>query len=87
MEEQKIVCERCGSVWFVPLDKRRRKDGLCSSCRARPAKSINYGFGKSCKPWGGDFDEADHPVLDGHLVLPGDRICGHKDCVEITHCR
>lgn len=86
MDEQKIVCVRCGQVSFVPLDKRKRKDGLCSSCRMRPAKTISYGLPKPCKPWSGEFDLNDNPLLDGELVLPGGRVCGHKDCVEIDHC-
>jgi hypothetical protein len=87
VDEQKIVCVRCGQVSFVPLDKRKRKDGLCFSCRMRPAKTISYGFGKPCKPWGGEFDRDDNPLLDGELFMPGERICGHKDCVEVEHCR
>jgi hypothetical protein len=23
----------------------------------------------------------------GELFMPGERICGHKDCVEVEHCR
>lgn len=73
-------------VWFVSVDKRKNKSGLCGSCLARPAKTISYGLAKSCKPWGGVFDRDDNPVLDGHLFMPGLRSCGHKDCVEVTHC-
>lgn len=87
MDGQKLVCERCGAVTYVSLEKRRPKEYFCSSCKARPAKSINYGLEKSCKPWAGEFDDLDNPLLDGHLVLPGLRVCGHRDCVEISHCR
>ncbi len=87
MDDKKIVCVRCGQVSFVALDKRERKDGLCFSCRMRPAKTISYGFGKPCKPWGGEFDGDDNPIVDGELFMIGLRICGHKDCVEVEHCR
>ena len=52
----------------------------------RPAKTISYGFGKPCKPWGGEFDRDENPLVDGELFMPGERICGHKDCVELEHC-
>jgi hypothetical protein len=84
-EEQKLTCRRCGFTEFVPADKRKRKDSLCVDCRRRPAKTINYGLEKSCKPWGGLFDAEDNPVEWGHLVLPGVRVCGHRDCVEVDH--
>jgi hypothetical protein len=86
-DEQKLVCKRCGYTVFVAADKRRRKDGLCSDCRRRPARSINYGLPKPCLPWSGDYDLDDNPIEYGRLVLPGERICKHSDCVEPTHVR
>lgn len=85
LDEQKIVCVRCGFTEFVHPEKRKRKDELCADCRVRPAKTINYGLSKSCKPWHGEYDECDRPVLGGHVFLPGERKCGHGDCVEVTH--
>lgn len=85
LEEQRLICKRCGFTEFVAADKRKRADSLCADCRRRPARSINYGLGKPCKPWHGLFDDWDNPVLDGHLVLPGGRVCGHRDCVEVSH--
>jgi hypothetical protein len=85
LEEQKLVCKRCGFTEFVPADKRKRKDELCVDCRRRPAKTINYGLDKSCKPHQGQFDMNDNPVEWGHLFLPGKRVCGHRDCVELSH--
>lgn len=85
LEEQRIICKRCGFTEFVAPDKRRRDDRLCSDCRARPRRSIDYGFDKPCKPWRGDFDELDNPIEDGHFVMPGKRVCKHSDCCEITH--
>ncbi len=85
MDEQKLTCVRCGMVSFVAPDKRKRKDELCSSCRARPAKTISYGLDRPCRPWGGAFDVEDNPLLNGHLAFPGVRVCGHRDCCELTH--
>jgi hypothetical protein len=45
---------------------------------------IQYGDGY-CLPWGGDFDQYNRPMIDGHLYLPGLRTCGHLDCVLISH--
>ena len=85
LDDQKWVCKRCGFTEFVAADRRRRVDELCGDCRARPVKSISYGFGRSCRPWGGEFDEWDNPLLLGVLFLPGVRSCGHRDCVEVSH--
>lgn len=86
MDEQKLVCVRCGLTSFVSMDKRRRKDELCVSCRTRPAKSISYGLEQPCKPWAGAFDENDNPLdHHGNLWLPGSRICKHSDCVQLYH--
>jgi len=85
LEEQRIICKRCGLTEFVPADKRKRPDSLCADCRRRPAKSINYGLAKSCLPHHGDYDQDNNPIEWGHLVMPGKRVCGHKDCVEPTH--
>lgn len=69
----------------MPADKRKRSDSLCADCRRKPAKSIGYGLSKSCLPWSGEFDLEDNPTVAGVLYLKGQRVCGHKDCVEISH--
>lgn len=84
-DEQRLICKRCGFTEFVAADKRKRKDSLCVDCRRKPARSINYGQEKSCKPWNGEFTDWDEPLEHGRLYLPGKRICGHRDCVEVTH--
>ena len=88
LDEQKLTCRRCGFTEFVPADKRKRKDELCADCRRKPAKTINYSDDKSvkpCKPWNGSFDAQDNPVDAGRLFMPGKRVCGHRDCIEVTH--
>ena len=85
LEEQRIICKRCGFTEFVAPDKRRREDRLCADCRARPRKTINYGLSKPCIPHQGEFDSEDNPVEFGHLFMPCKRVCKHSDCVEPTH--
>jgi hypothetical protein len=85
LDEQKLICKRCGFTEFVAADKRKRPDSLCADCRRKPAKSINYGLAKNCVPHRGDFDEDDNPIAWGHLVLPGKRVCKHSDCIEPSH--
>jgi hypothetical protein len=68
----------------VPLIKRRQSVVLCVSCRMRPALSIQYGSSR-CVPWRGDFDLDDNPMIHGNYLLPGERLCGHKDCVNPHH--
>jgi hypothetical protein len=70
---------RCG----ILLDSRRKK--LCLDCGNKPQKTISYG-NEICIPHRGDFDELDQPMLNGELFLPGQRTCGHADCVNPNHC-
>lgn len=85
LDDQKWVCKRCGFTEFVAADRRRHGSGLCVDCRVRPARRISYGLSEPCLPWFGEFDEFDNPLLFGVLVLPGVRVCGHRDCVEPLH--
>lgn len=64
--------------------KRRQLVVLCVSCRMRPALSIQYGSSR-CVPWRGDFDGEDRPMNGGVYLLPGVRLCGHRDCVNPHH--
>lgn len=85
LDDVKIVCRRCGMTEFLAPEKRKPKDDLCLDCRRKPAKTINYGLGKSCRPWHGEFDVEDNPMLNGVLFMPGERVCKHRDCCEISH--
>ena len=82
---QKVVCDRCGFTWFVGEQQRVKPGQLCAGCRAVPARSVRYGLPKPCRPWHGAFNDFDEPVLGDSLFLPGVRLCGHSDCVEISH--
>jgi hypothetical protein len=85
LQDNQVECRRCGFVWTVNAEKRGRKDLLCASCRVKPATMIQYGKLR-CSPHQGALDADLNPVDDeGVLVLPGLRICGHRDCVNIAH--
>ena len=81
--EDKAQCARCGLAWVVSPDKRNRSGLLCASCRAKPAKSISYGFKKPCLP-ATEVDQFDNPIVNGH-PLTGQTICSHRDCMELSH--
>lgn len=77
-------CVRCGFIWDIVNTRKIPK--LCQSCRAEPIRSIMTDKGK-CIIWHGFFD-VDHvtPVdEDGEPILPGNRLCGNKDCVNKAH--
>ncbi len=85
MDDNKILCNRCGYAWVVAPEKRDRKDLLCVSCRAKPASVVQYGSLK-CIPHSGDFaEDGVTPVSGGVVVLPGKRVCNHSDCVNPKH--
>ncbi len=48
---------------------------------------IRYGKGEVCLAWRGDFDEADNPIHNGKLFMPGVRNCGHRDCINPEHIK
>ena len=85
MDDNKIICNRCGYSWVVSPDKRGQTDLFCASCRAKPAKIVQYGSLK-CVPHKGEFDaDGITPLSGGVEVLPGVRICNHSDCVNPKH--
>lgn len=83
-----MVCLKCGyedDSGHIAKRVERGSSQTCSSCRARPAKTVDGPHGK-CKPWHGAFDQDDNPLDDhGNQVLPGFRKCGHSDCIEQEH--
>lgn len=80
-----VECKRCGFRWDAT--NARKNVALCSSCRARPARTVySVDLGK-CKPWRGFFDVDEVTPVDdeGEPFLPGERICGNSDCVNPQH--
>lgn len=85
-----MICVRCGiSEPSIRMRKRHEKKValLCRSCISRPAKTVNTDFGR-CIPWHGDFTLEDEPINpDGSKYLPGERLCGMRDCVNKAHLK
>lgn len=83
-----VFCDRCGVAdENNQLAKRieRGRPALCSSCLAKPMRSVVTGYGV-CRPWHGDFDDDDNPLDDeGQLYRAGVRLCRKRDCVERSH--
>jgi hypothetical protein len=77
-------CLICGHRW--EQNPKAAPHTLCQTCR-RKEKKIDYGHAQPCKPWQGDFDDSDNPLKNGRLYLPGERVCGHRDCVEKKHIK
>lgn len=87
-------CWRCGAV---SLSGKPPASRACDSCReaestpkgirgVRPISSRRPGIETPCKAWMGDFTEDDQPIdASGFAVMPGERICGHRDCVSPHH--
>lgn len=82
---QEVVCDRCGFGWLVGDGQRVKSGALCFACRMKPAKTVRSGLDQPCRPWHGAFNEWDEPVLGDTVFLPGVRVCGHSDCVEVSH--
>lgn len=76
-------CLICGEDWFIRYN-RKNSYITCAKCR-RHEKEIDYGLEDKCKPWTGDYDLDDNPMKNGKYHLPGERVCGHKDCVTVSH--
>jgi len=85
LQDNQVQCRRCGFLWTVNAEKRGRKDLLCVSCRVKPASTIQYGKLR-CMPHKGLLDQNLNPIDEnGVLFLVGERVCGHKDCVNEAH--
>lgn len=85
VEDNRVECRRCSFVWAVPYEKRGRKDLLCINCRAKKQTVITY-RGLRCEPHQGLVDQDLNPIDEqGRLLKMGERVCGHKDCMNDSH--
>lgn len=90
-----IFCKQCGiiityEVWYKRKVRNRDNWDHCRDCNATPRKvevSIHPSLGRiACVPYVGEVNENWQPInAVGDLYLPGERICGHKDCVNSNH--
>lgn len=83
MNKSEATCLICGNSWSIH-EQRENKQIYCRMCRSHES-SIDYGHDDPCLPWRGDFDEDDNPIKFGKTHLPGNRLCGHRDCVQKSH--
>jgi hypothetical protein len=85
-----FACSHCGAnaLSREAIQKRISRGSsrrICLDCSASKKTTLAYGD-LICKPWSGDFDlDTLAPIKDGLEVMPGPRLCGHKDCVEPSH--
>ena len=93
--EGDMFCERCGqiipkSTWEKAKSRNKPDWDHCQDCKATPKQKlvVNHPIlGRiECIPYTGELDELWRPInAVGDLYKPGERICGHKDCVNSRH--
>jgi hypothetical protein len=83
MSKSEATCLICNETWSVH-EGRENKQIFCRMCRSHES-AIDYGHDDPCLPWRGNFDADDNPIKGTTLYLPGNRICGHRDCVQDSH--
>jgi len=89
------ACAQCGQgIPATTVEKRKSRGDenwlLCADCVRVETRCIQYihpVLGKIfCYPHKGELDELWRPLDDlGGLFRPGERVCGHKDCVNLNH--
>lgn len=97
LESNYIFCRQCGIivsyyVWFKRKTRNRPDWDHCKDCIATPKKiesSIHPSLGRiECIPYTGEVNDLWQPInAVGDLYMPGERICGHKDCVNAKHIK
>jgi len=85
MSKSEATCLICNETWTIH-EGRENKQIFCRMCRSHES-AIDYGHDDPCLPWRGEFDEDDNPIKGTRLYLPGNRICGHRDCVAESHIK
>jgi hypothetical protein len=93
--EGDMFCERCGqiipkSTWEKAKSRNKPDWDHCQDCKATPKQRlvVNHPIlGRiECIPYTGELDELWRPInAVGDLYKPGERICGHKDCINSRH--
>ena len=93
--EGDMFCDRCGqiipkSTWEKAKSRNKPDWDHCQDCKATPKQKlvVNHPIlGKiECVPYTGELDELWRPInAVGDLYKPGERICGHKDCINSNH--
>jgi len=95
LKTNQINCWQCGqkvpyTIWAKRRERGKTDWDKCRDCTAKPSnavRTIHPVLGTIfCYPHKGDVDELWRPLDDeGRLFRPGERICGHKDCINTSH--
>jgi hypothetical protein len=90
-----MFCDRCGQIipnttWVKRKERNKPEWDHCQDCKATPRQRIKWLhpiLGKiECHPYDGEVDELWRPInAVGDLYRPGERLCGHKDCINTRH--
>ena len=97
-KQEPIACVRCGqsipvSTWVKRLARKTDNWDTCKDCLSvNPIKHIQYKHPTLgyifCYPHQGEVDDLFRPLDEaGNLFRPGERICGHKDCINVKHIK
>lgn len=91
------ACSRCGVRQFTGKPNAERECASCCEVKLTPAgKHGRYreltqyvpGLEGRCHAWLGEFDDHDNPIdANGFAVISGERLCGHRDCVQPKHVK
>jgi hypothetical protein len=79
-------------IWYKRKIRNNSKWDHCSDCTAEPVKkeiSIHPSLGRiECIPYLGEVNDLWQPInAVGDLYLPGERLCGKSDCINLDHIR
>lgn len=95
-KQEPIACIRCGqsipvSTWVKRLARKTENWDTCKDCLSvNPITHIQYKHPTLgyifCYPHQGEVDDLFRPLDEaGNLFRPGERVCGHKDCINVKH--
>jgi hypothetical protein len=90
-----MFCERCGQIipkttWVKNKERNRLNWDHCQDCKAVAQRVFAWKHpilgNIFCHPYTGEVDELWRPInAVGDLYMPGERLCGFKDCVNRNH--
>jgi len=99
-DEKPIPCWKCGveipfKVFWKRVNRQQPDPDECKDCKDTTAEhKTRYKWNHptlgliDCYPYKYDLDDDWNPITkDGRLFMPGDRICGLKDCVRVSHVK
>ena len=99
-DEQTIQCWRCGieidsDTFWKRVARQSPNPDECRDCKDTSTKHksqyqwLHPVLGQIiCKPYKGELDDDWNPITKtGRLYMPGERLCGLKDCVRRSHVR